>query len=576
MIKNLYDLYNQKSESFIRNLMNGHVRIDDDINGSFFSAKRDEDGKWIYFKRNGKISDIDRTISKFYEQAISVFENMPADRIANIPTNLVFNFKYVPSAQGGDVISKNILKITHIYDMANNSNINELETLNKWSEYLMVGNPPVIFDGMLDDTQKDGIMQFLYTNQKELAKRFSSESFTEYLISLLNPGYKSEGIDSIVFRFTDDNNEQVLAKYIDPLFYDIASQKKVQEVTSQNDTAYILIIQIMNFIESYQISELMSVVREDAPYEKNYTALINKVFIDYINLNYADMIDYQIFVPEYLKESEEVLTLIRISKNFKEIYRLMLNFFKKKRKKSNSIFTEDICVIFNKLIDKLQKIVLGKSIYEKYYPTFSEYYSPLSEEFNFQATRFMDPMERFESHAKRKAINIIVDYCQPISNKHLETAKTLKGKNKLDTLLIIIDNKSKSYIRPFSTQTAQNLVSKIISRGNSPIIASIVINNNNIDSMLKAICKDYIPVLWAASKSKIEEYTLEMEYAKKRSTKYNVSKKFRLIIAPEMLDTRIIDFIRTENYQEFKKSVPETIHSEFFNLVKEAKLTEDK
>ena len=60
-----------------------------------------------------------------------------------------------------------------------------------------------------------------------------------------------------------------------------------------------------------------------------------------------------------------------------------------------------------------------------------------------------------------------------------------------------------------------------------------------------------------------------MEYARKRSMRYNTGKKFKLIVAPELSDRRILDYIETSNYAEFKKETPEMIHSEFFDLVKE-------
>ena len=58
-----------------------------------------------------------------------------------------------------------------------------------------------------------------------------------------------------------------------------------------------------------------------------------------------------------------------------------------------------------------------------------------------------------------------------------------------------------------------------------------------------------------------------MEYAKKRSTRYNIGKRFKLIVAPELSDRRILDFIETRNFVEFKKEVPKVLHSEFYNLV---------
>lgn len=578
-IKNLYDLYQQKSSDFIEKLMNSNVVIDDNVNGSFFSVKKSLDG-WVYYKKGSQITLIERTISRFYEDAIKIFESIPEEKRESIPDNIIFVFKYITEGNSNELrIPKDILKLTHIYDITRNQNLNDIETLNSWADTLGVGRPPILFNGILNDEQKEGIMSFVYTNQAELSKRFKSESFTKYILSLLNPEYESNGIDSIVFRFTDENDEQILAKYIDPLFYDISSTNAKQEAPRQNDSASIIIVNLMNFIDSYQVSELSSVVHTELPYEKNYVALMNKVFLDYIKINYADLVDYKIYVPEHLAmeindvnyafiENQEVVDIINMNETFKEIYRILLNFFKKKRKKTNSVFSEDICKMFNALIEKLQKVVLGKSVYEKYYPSFNEFAGLISEEFNFNSMRTIEPMSRFATHTKRKAVNVIVDYFQPITNKHLAVANTLKNKNKLDTLFILIENKNICKTRPFSTDTAKKLISKVASDGKNECIAGVVvIDEPNIDNMLRSICLEYIPILWAASKSKIDEYKLQMEYARKRSTRYNIGKRFKLIVAPELSDRRILDFIETRNFVEFKKEVPKVLHSEFYNLV---------
>jgi hypothetical protein len=248
---------------------------------------------------------------------------------------------------------------------------------------------------------------------------------------------------------------------------------------------------------------------------------------------------------------------------------MLVHFFRKKRRRSNGIFTENMVKIFNTLIDKLQKVIIGKNIYEKYSPTFNEFTGLISEEFNFNYMRSSGVQSKFGMHTKRKPVNIIVDYFQPINNSHIATAETLKNKNKLPTLLILIKNNNTSPIKPFKTETSENLIKKYLTENSEFIDSYVVIEKNTIDSILKQICENYIPVLWAANKSKINEYIIQMDYARKRNTKYNVSKRFKLIIAPELNQNRVIDYITTGNYQDFIKYVPKSIHSEFYNLKKE-------
>lgn len=583
-IKSLYEIYSQKSGSFIENLLKGNVTIDDNINGTYFAAQKREDG-WGFYKKNGEISIIDRTLSKFYEKGINHFETISHERRINIPMNLIFVTKYDSKINEPDqIISKQILKLTHIFDTNTNQIINDKQTLDYWADYLVIGNPPIIFNGVLNDEQKSAILNFVYTNQEELARKFKSESFTEYIISILNPEYKSNGIDSVVFRFVDsDSDDVVLAKMIDPLFFDLAKNNEKTINNSTSDIVYIIIIQLMNFIESYSVKDLNQLVDSNMTYEQNYLKVMNKVFLDYISRNYSDFVDIELESPDYIMSDDfdinlslidnpDVIELIQMNPNFKEIYKILINFFKKKRKRSNGAFNEDILKLFNVLIDKLQKVIIGKNIFEKYTPSFSEYTGLISEEFNFNYMRSAGIQSKYGMHVRRKPVNIIVDYFQPINNSHIATAETLKNKNKLPSLLVLLSNKDASPLKPFKTEISETILKKVVNDNSSLICGYVVVQTNNIDSILKTLCEQYIPVLWASNKSKIDEYVIQMDYARKRSTKYNVSKKFKLIVSPEMNNTRILDYIATGNYREFCNNTPKSIHSEFYNLKKQFEL----
>jgi len=581
-IKSLHDLYKSKSSGFIEKLLCSDITIDDDIHGSYFSAKMRPDFTWAYFKKNEDITHIDRTVSKFYEQAITHMDSLPMEKKVNTPQNLMFVMKYTTTAQDPDsIISKQILRLTHVIDTNTNTIINDTRTLNMWAEHLVVGEPQVIFSGKLSDEQKSGVLSFVYTNQDELSKKFKSESFTEYIVNLLNPSYKTNGIDSIVFRFTDaDSENRVLAKFMDPLFYDASvANAPDTDKDKTNDMVYIIVTQLINFIESYPVKELSSISDPNLSFEKNYIRVMNKVFVDYINLNHHDVSDLGILAPEHVMSKEfdlnmamiddkDVLSLVQMNDNFKEVYKILLNFFRKKRRKTVGMFSETMLKLFNGLVDKLQNIIIGKNIFEKYTPSFMEYNGMLSEDFNINFMRETPMGIKYGMHSKRVPVNIIVDYFQPINNTHISTSETLLNKNKLKTLLVLIDNQHASEHRPFPTQVAEELIKKHMSKGNSTIIGYRTVKKNNIDSILKEICTDYIPVLWASSKSRINEHNLQIEYARKRNTKYNVSKRFKLIAQPEMDSNRVIDYILSGNYHEFCNSVPKTIHSEFYELKK--------
>ena len=296
--------------------------------------------------------------------------------------------------------------------------------------------------------------------------------------------------------------------------------------------------------------------------DMNYISVMNKIFTDYIKENYSDIMDMQFDVPPHIlgKENDinfgfvgdqDVVNLINMNDSFKEVYRILINFFRKKRKKTNEFLNENMLKLFNSLVDKINKIISGKSLYEKYTPSFEEYVGLVSEDYSFNYMREGGIENQFAMHQRRKPVNIIVDYFQPINNTHISTSETLNKKNRLKTLFVLIDNKYQSDIRPFTTDKAEFLLKKYLSTNPEHVEGYVVVKKNNIEGILKSICEEYIPVLWAANKSRIEEYSIEMDYAKKHDTKFNVSKRFKLIISPNMENKRILDFIVTGNYQMF-------------------------
>ena len=147
--------------------------------------------------------------------------------------------------------------------------IQDKEKLDDWASFLGIEGPTIVFEGTLDDDQKNEILEFVYSSKKDLKDRFKTGSLIKHIISLVNPEFKENflensimrDINGLVFRFHDENNEDpkgkiFLAKMVDPLFHQ-KSEEKVHEINNKaDDYTWLIVSDLMNFIESYDIKTL--------------------------------------------------------------------------------------------------------------------------------------------------------------------------------------------------------------------------------------------------------------------------------------------------------------------------------
>ena len=95
-MEHFYNLLRKKEKEFLDNLFNKEITVNEKIDGASFNAERTSDG-WVFFKRNAKnkITVLDRTLMKFYEDVIEFFENKPDNVLNKIPVGYRFEMEFV-------------------------------------------------------------------------------------------------------------------------------------------------------------------------------------------------------------------------------------------------------------------------------------------------------------------------------------------------------------------------------------------------------------------------------------------------------------------------------------------------
>ena len=595
-LSHLRDVYDKRGKDFLEGLLNKTVIVNEKMDGAFFGAQKNpETNKFKYFKRNAEITHIDRVLSKYYEPAIKHFEGLKSDVVSQIPNNYHFGMEWFtsPKAQtiAYDRLPKNGLILSYIHILDESGQISETvqdkETLDKWAGILNIEPPPIVFQGKLTDFQKEKVQEFIYTPFSELVDRFKTTSFTKYIISVLNPEMGAsflrdtldQDIEGLVFRFYDPKNKSedsvFLAKLVDPVFQANAKQKAQDRVQKKSDDyIWIIVIDLMNFIERHSVSELRSIKLSGKSYEERYISLVNHIYLNFISEFGEKYTDLDIQIPEFLQREEfgvnfkminnnKVTKILESNHNFKEIYRIFLNIFRKKSVRvSSTFFTKEMRANLVSQINKLSNVILGDSVFENYFPTFGEFVGEDKDPGYFESYA-----EIPEEKKKAKRVNVIISDFQPIHPGHIKSAQKLFDTNGLPCLFACIHSGSTNKSKPFKKETVSNILAKLVNQHPSFITGWVMVSDNEVENLLREIKPAYDPVIVAASKNRIKDIALQLELARKRSRNLNFKKDLKLIeLPPAGLKDSIMKHIKNQDYLNFKVDAPNEIHSEFFNM----------
>lgn len=593
-INNLREIYEKKGKTFLNSLLNHYVIINEKLDGAFFGIKKGKEDNFKYFKKSGEISYVDRVLMKYYNPAISYFNSMSPEKRNRIPSNFYFGFQYFTrgeaNEQGLKSVPKNNLILSYIHRLDDDGNIvktvQNKEQLDKWADYLEVERPPIIFEGKLNDEQRADILEFLYTPLDQLNDKFRTKSFTKYILSTLTDDTfitGSRDIDTIIFRFYDTASENpdesvFLAKIMDPVFQQRLADNETKENNSQ-DYIWLIILDLMNHIELYNIDELSKTASVGSTFDEKYLILINKIYKDFIQAYKSKYKGLMLDVPEYLRRPEfsldlslvndpEVISSIAHNETYTEIYKILLNFFRRPRKKTNAgFFTPELLTQLNLVIKKIKNIIMGDAVYEGLFPSFKEF---IGASVGSGIVSEQESVKRRASKHKIKPINILIGKFQPISIGHIKAAQKLNAENGHKTMFIAVKGKEQTKSSPFTLKQTKTMLSKVQQEYSNDIIDTAIIPSGQIEEVIDVIQSNYRPILWGTSEKRINDFAIQMDHIKKRRIPMKFMDDFKLIELPTYVTSaELIGLINSSDFQEFKKKVPNSIASEFFNLKNE-------
>ena len=631
-INHLYDIYNKKGIDFIDELFNSFVTVNEKMDGSSFTFEKDKSGGFKFFKRDQRspITMVDRTLMKYYEKPIQYIESLPQDVIDRIPVGWRFGTEYFsntsPVEIAYDRLPKNNMILSYVHvkgpDGKIERSIQDKDKLDTWADLLGIDHPPIIFQGYLNADQKIAILDFVNTPFDELIREFKTKSFVRYIISILNPKATDTAlnndldkpIEGVVFRFGEDEEgkEPIIAKMVDPVFTEIAKKKANERVAKKpSDILALTILDVMNFILEKGVKSFQFSGKNE---DEKYVSFIGNVFTKFLD-QYSDRYEGMDFSePDYLKKDEfrlnkdlihsrAVLKWLEQDESFESLFKLILNSFRKIRKRPGGVITSNMMGQFNLLVKDIEKYLgLQKkeevieesefsdflSFRKQFIPEKVEYVTEEEEEEESDDQsfdKFVSALETAQSSEpedtkkveeitqskeksteKPKNVNMVIGRFQPFHNGHLKMIKTLKESNDLPCVVCVVHpGHNRSGKSPFSMETQKQMFSHLAE--SYPEICDVVFCKNGfLGSSLNAVKdKGYEPECIGCGDDRKVDFEKQLDYLRKNGETESIPKGFKIVETPRSTSgTKVRELIQNGDYSAFKKKVPSAVASHFY------------
>ena len=397
-MKELTQIYKDAGQQLIEDLFKDYLVVSEKLSGSSFSFKKDGEGITFYKGGNQKpINLIDRTIMVYYEKPINFIKSVTSKNLSSIPENWKFCFQYFVNTNPGiityDRLPKNNLVLTHIKVMTPSGKVTKViedpRVIRDWANALGVTPLLPLFKGYLTEDQKKKIKEFLETPKEDHAEIFSTNSFAEYLLRILNPNIQSttlqndlkKPIESIVFKFYKSGTKQVIAaKLIDPYTINLMKEKEPIDMRkAPADINEIILLDLLAFIEERGIKK--HEILGDAE-DTRYIELVSNIFNDYVTKRGKDIAKIDIEKADFAKgkefdlnveliPSQRTKDILNSNPKLKDLFKIILGSLKKKRKNTGNIMTPSVDEDFNKMVNKVTDVIQTKD--DGKFKTFDDY-----------------------------------------------------------------------------------------------------------------------------------------------------------------------------------------------------------
>jgi len=377
-LQNLRTHFESSNRNEFNSLLKQRCLVTEKIQASSFHARKTDKG-YDYYKSGSRtpMNKVDRTIVRYYENAIDYFKSIPKEVREDMPTDWKFGFDYMTETRTVDIqydaLPKNNLILTHI-QVLNPTDptqikkvIRDPKVLEKWANILQVQAPPILFDGVLDSNQKDMLIDLLEMSDEAFKNVFEDTSFTRKVYSIFNRMANKTAlnesldgdIDSLIVSFIDKKNIKN---------FKLGRFDKIEEKEREASDMYqITILDLVEYMTQFNMDKV-KLVEEDT--DLRYIELVSEIFNQYMTKNAVKYIGAEFdsagfssrkgfeLNKDFIK-NEGTVKLIQ-NEDLSELFKIMLGSFRKKRTKETKIINSDLMSQMNEIVEKIEAVVMSK------------------------------------------------------------------------------------------------------------------------------------------------------------------------------------------------------------------------
>jgi nicotinamide mononucleotide adenylyltransferase len=608
----LYEEY-QKNPMRVEKMLESEIEISEKLDGSRFQVQKDASGALNFYKRKDiAITRIDRTLSRYYEKAVNHFENLSEDKVLQMPEGWRFGMEYFPNLQpvtvSYDRLPLNNLVLTDIQVRDPKDRILDIitdeKTLRNWSTVLEVENPPIIFEGKLTKEQKDKILQFLNTPYADLITRFKTENFTSFILKLLNPELKNsfmnsditKDIDGLIFKF--DGKEAFRVSNPEVTF------KKAEKKVEKPSDIYSLTLMILHeFITSVDFSK---VKLKSSSFEDRYIEFVSKVFNMFVKSpiyreHFENEVDFDL--PKFLTREEsqvnfkfvtdpETIDFLQRSNTNRELFKILLASLRTHKKKPMGFFTKELISHHNSLVDRVADYInannslkenLSFFTFEEFRKTFLTESENWSEEFGKESPDEIEQYKDFPSFqdvskprrdpeapikvlsklfssqdtsdvkSKSKPVCIMKGKFQPFHNGHLTSIDDAAKESGMKVFIVVMRRRLDE---KFSEELHKAIIDEMKAHKN--IAGYAFSDGSSISQIKKDLPTKFHVAAFAGNDEECQDVKAElgMDFPTYTMTKH-------------IKTSSVMDKIKSEDYDSYKKLVPKQLHNYFYKIKNE-------
>ena len=248
MINRLSQILEKKGSKYVDTLLSENVVITEKIDTFRIIFEKKGDELIFYKKDNTPITLIERVLTDIYEDAL--LEIPIITKEAEIPEGYYFGLYYTPVERPLRIPYSGLPKyiLTDITKRDKNNKVVEsldYESLREWAAVLCMGRPPVIFEGKLNEEQKNLLLSYDLREYKG-----ESKTFSEMIHNVFNALYSKENIIEGVIIKSGDKLSQVISYEFDLL------NEAYEKANESRDFYDIIISDLIEFLYDYNIPML--------------------------------------------------------------------------------------------------------------------------------------------------------------------------------------------------------------------------------------------------------------------------------------------------------------------------------